>query len=116
MKKLRITSSTLESAGSRFHRSRYRGSANAKPANSRLGCRIGHSSKYITSGLCGHVFLFAMNGKRKAMAFEIFRPSGSVKVHRLSVDVDRIWQIAVIASRLKSEYPYGFVRRSSSGK
>jgi hypothetical protein len=44
MKKLRIVSSTVESAGSVFQRSMYAVSWNARPANNRLDCRIGRLS------------------------------------------------------------------------
>src|SRR6266567_3865415 len=115
MKKFLITSSTLESAFNLFHNSRYSELRNANPANNRLFWRIGHSSSYITSGFKGQLFLFRMNGNMNAIAWRMPRPSESWNVQRLSSAVDRIWQTVAIASRLKSEYPYGLVRRISSG-
>src|SRR5262245_63357811 len=76
MKKLRMTSSTSESAGSVDQRLMYSGRLSAMPANSRLACRIGQFASYITSGGFGHDFLSLMYGAMEAMGLCIQTPSG----------------------------------------
>ena len=117
MKKFRTTSSTFESAGSVFQSSRYSGSAEGEAAEEEAGLphrplarrtsRPAASARSSCRGCRGpcRPARAAGRGRRASRTSRGRRPASRASGRR-----------PPCASRLNSEYPYGFVRRSSSGK